>query len=84
MINGTTIQKDYNNPQSPVYIVNGAGGNIEGISSGGSPDYQAYVNKKNFGFGQLTIESATQATWKFFRADDSMGLDDQFTMVKKR
>ena len=85
VINGTLVQKDYVNPRSPVYIVNGAGGNVEGPTKHSeAPDWQAFLNKKSFGFGQLTFESATKASWKFFRADDSMALDDQFTMVKKR
>ena len=37
---GKVVQKDYTNPASTVYIVNGAGGNVEGHSTGtATPDY---------------------------------------------
>jgi hypothetical protein len=84
VINGNVIQRDYNDPASPVYIVNGAGGNIEGPAKGGNvTEPTAYLNKVNFGFGQLSIESASQATWRFFRADTG-AVDDQITLVKRR
>ena len=85
-IRGNVTQKDYNNPQSPVYIVNGAAGNVEGFAKAPAtiPAFTAVLNRKNFGFGRLTVESATQATWTYYRADDKMGVEDTVILTKTR
>ena len=82
---GNVLQKDYNNPASPVYIVSGSAGNVEGPPpAGSSQPYTAYLNRKNFGYGRLTVHNSSSATWSYYRADDQMNLDDQITVTKQR
>jgi acid phosphatase len=81
---GQITQKDYNNPTVPVYIVNGAGGNVEGhegTDKNHFPAYQALWNNEDFGFGQLSIQSPNQLQWTFYRGADLTVLD-HITLVK--
>jgi len=82
VLKGTTAQKDYNNPKSPVYIINGAAGNIEGHSTAGSPlDYLAFSNAQDYGYGYLTVINSTAAKWDWYSATDQT-LKDSITVIK--
>ena len=68
--------KSYSNPTSPVYIINGAAGNIEGHTSGGTDmDYLAYRNNADYGYGHLTVFNSSLAQWSFFKAQDGSIVD---------
>ena len=80
---GIPVQKDYINPSSPVYLINGAAGNIEGHSWGGSgADYLAYLNQVDYGVAQLTVHNHTHLSWQWFRASDGQVVDT-FVLVQE-
>eukprot|EP01006_Ploeotia_vitrea_P064046 TRINITY_DN86809_c0_g1_i1.p1 TRINITY_DN86809_c0_g1~~TRINITY_DN86809_c0_g1_i1.p1 ORF type:complete len:446 (+),score=238.13 TRINITY_DN86809_c0_g1_i1:128-1339(+) len=84
--NGTVVEKSYDNPQSPVYIVNGAAGNIETHTDhwmAQTPEYLAKRNGADYGFAKLLVHNSTTLTWQFVRADDGE-VDDEFTLTKTR
>lgn len=52
---------DYNNPSSPVHIVIGDAGNIEGIDADWTPqpEWSAYRFSDDYGYAELTIFNET-------------------------
>lgn len=79
---GNVVNTDYNNPTAPVYIVNGAAGNVEGHSTGSQQDYTALIDDSDYGYGRLTLTNRSALTWQFFRSSDR-SLADQITLVKE-
>jgi len=77
-------QKSYNNPRAPVYIVNGAGGNIEGVTkyTDDTPADWNVVHQSVWGLGELTVYNASHVHWEFFEADNST-LTDEMWLVKE-
>jgi len=74
---GQASQKDYNNPSDPIYIVNGAGGNVEGHQSGsGNTSYLAYRNDQDFGWGRFTFMNVSTLHWEFFWGDMNTLIDE--------
>jgi 3',5'-cyclic AMP phosphodiesterase CpdA len=76
-------QKSYNNPTAPVYIVNGAGGNIEGVTEYNGkvqPDWNVQFQSV-WGIGELTIHNASHVQWEFFEAQNST-ITDEMWLVK--
>jgi hypothetical protein len=75
--------KTYTNPAAPVYILNGAGGNVEDIAD--APDatapWNVARNYESFGFNLLTANK-TALSWQFLASKDRSVID-AFTMVKK-
>merc|ERR1712139_448122 len=67
--NGCVIEKSYQAPSHPVYIVNGAGGNIEGIDPSWQVEEKApYRSYHDAGFhtGISRVEvNMTTLTWDF-------------------
>jgi len=74
---GHIAQKDYTNPTEPIYIVNGAGGNVEGHqAASGNPDYLAYRNDQDFGWARLSFMNVTTLHWEFFYGDQNQLIDE--------
>jgi len=78
---GKVTQHNYNNPPSPIYIVNGAAGNVEGHSHGQQKPITAYLDDTDYGYGIVTVYNSTTLKWQFFHSsDNSMG--DQVIITK--
>jgi len=76
--------RDYIDPKAPIYIVNGAAGNIEGHT----PDvpilpYSALIDNSDYGYGILSVVNRTTLNWEFRRGTDK-SLVDQIMIVKHR
>jgi len=67
----------YDNPQVPVYILNGAGGNREGIEKNPTTPYQSYtVNYiPTFGYGIITVYNDTVLDYNYYGSDNGNLLD---------
>eukprot|EP01114_Cavostelium_apophysatum_P012731 TRINITY_DN2915_c0_g1_i2.p1 TRINITY_DN2915_c0_g1~~TRINITY_DN2915_c0_g1_i2.p1 ORF type:complete len:253 (+),score=25.47 TRINITY_DN2915_c0_g1_i2:509-1267(+) len=70
------------NPNGPVYIVNGCGGNREGLYGRWhpKPSWSAY-REAHWGFGTIEIHNNTHMHWQFTRAD-TMEVDDSAWIVR--
>lgn len=84
VINNNTF---YTNPgKSITHIINGAAGNVESHSylddGEAVADYTAFLDQEHYGFGKLTVESATELTWLYIRGDDG-GVHDKLTLKKR-
>lgn len=70
---------------SMTHIVNGAAGNIESHSTLPANEtlpITNVLNQKDYGFGKLTVNSATQASWQWIKGvDGSVG--DKLTLLKR-
>jgi len=80
---GAVASTNYVNPGAPVYIVNGASGNHEGLDNqwqAPPPAWSAY-RASEFGFGILTVLDAQHLQWEFIRDSDYMA-EDGFVITK--
>jgi len=80
---------DYDDPKSPVNIVIGNAGNVEGLENGKEhnwdsppPAWSAFRYGDDYGYALMTIHNDTHLSWKLYRAGDG-GLEDEFTLVNK-
>jgi hypothetical protein len=74
---GSIAQSNYQNPQVPIYFVNGAGGNVEGHQKcSGSPNYIAYRNDTQFGWAKFTFLNVTTIQWQFYGGDSNVVIDE--------
>jgi len=81
---GIVENTNYIDPKAPVYIVNGAAGNVEGHSDSQTPkNYTAVIDNSDYGYGVLSFENRTSLSWAFYRATDQ-SLVDQIQIVKHR
>jgi len=80
---GKATANNYNNPPNPVFIVNGAAGNREGLTGGFIDPAPAWVahREKEYGFALLTYANCSMH-WQFFINDGPVVRDD-FTIIKK-
>jgi acid phosphatase type 7 len=72
----------YNTPTAPVYVVNGAGGNREGVS--GFAEVQPAWSAKRigqWGYGRLAAVDAHHLSWEWYTSADNQ-LQDSFTISK--
>jgi len=74
----------YDNPRALTQIVIGNAGNIEGHSkfSKNQPDYVAYRNREDYGYGTLTFHNTTTMTFDMRRATDSF-IVDSFSLFRQ-
>eukprot|EP00455_Lapot_gusevi_P032578 TRINITY_DN3551_c0_g1_i6.p1 TRINITY_DN3551_c0_g1~~TRINITY_DN3551_c0_g1_i6.p1 ORF type:complete len:511 (-),score=113.06 TRINITY_DN3551_c0_g1_i6:90-1421(-) len=84
VFNGQVISNEtttYVNPKAPVYVMNGAGGNREGVDSFKEqvPAWSA-SRVGDWGYGNLFV-SPTMLKWVFYRSSDNQVVD-QFTITK--
>lgn len=72
----------YASPNAPVYIVNGAGGNREGISGFADPQ-PAWSAKRigQWGYGRLTVPDAHTLQWVWSTSVDNQ-VQDSFNITK--
>jgi len=80
--NAKVEQKNYVNPTYPIYIINGAAGNVEGHTTGKAKDYSAFINDEDYGYGRVTVFNSTVLLWQFFHATDNH-LVDEIYITKK-
>jgi hypothetical protein len=88
--NGTSISKNFHNPNAPVYVVAGGAGSEEGLTDAtehksGVP-WSAHMLGSTESAGVLSVieDDANQlhkATWTLYRSHDH-GVEDQFTISK--
>ena len=68
---------------APIYVVNGAGGNREGIQKHFQtppPDWSAF-QYRGWGYGVLKFPAKNQLVWEFYSAIDN-SVVDSFTLTK--
>lgn len=79
VFNNTQIDKSYTDSKYPVHIINGAAGNDEQLSNykdiTGTP-WNVYWDTKHYGFGVLTVESASTLTWTYYDSATLAVLDE--------
>jgi hypothetical protein len=64
-------------PGSPIYIVHGAAGNVEGHEGlSNTAAWLATKDDQNFGYGRLSVYNATTLQWTVFRDSDNAVIDD--------
>ena len=73
---GEVVSTDYVNPTAPIYIVNGAAGNVEGHSTGTKKAYTALIDNTDYGYGKLSVNNRTSLTWQYFKATDKSLVDE--------
>jgi len=78
---GKVTQHNYNNPAVPIYIINGAAGNVEGHASGDQKSISAFIDKKHYGYGRVSVDNSTTLLWQFFSAENN-ALIDEVTITK--
>lgn len=74
---------DYVNPSHPLYVINGAGGNIEQadrVNTVGLPDWSA-SRYGNWGYGILELEDENTLSFGFYESTDN-ALIDSFRIIK--
>jgi hypothetical protein len=74
------------NPSAPLYILNGAGGQLEGldrVNSRYQKDYLAKHLDDIYGWGRVTVHNATHLTYEFVASVNGTVLDSA-TLVKDR
>ena len=76
VLNGTVVQKSYVNSPVPIYITNGAAGNVEGHPDLYKQDYDAYVDVTAFGYSKLTVYNATDMRYQFFNSTNEALIDE--------
>lgn len=86
--NGTSDPNGLNNPSSPWYITNGAGGHYDGLDSFDSPlqDYQVFglsTENKTYGWSKLTFHNCTHLTHDFIASNNNSVIDTA-TLFKNR
>ncbi|SNX85467.1 related to Acid phosphatase precursor [Melanopsichium pennsylvanicum] len=73
---GTVDVAGLNNPKAPWYIVAGAAGNIEGLSSAGTiPAYNAFIDDSHNGYARLTFETKNKLRVDMIHSTDGSVLD---------
>jgi len=77
----------YVNPTSPMNIVIGNAGNIEGLENGGEedwtqpqPEWSAFRFGDDYGYAIMTVFNDTHLNWTLFRASDG-GVEDEVTLI---
>lgn len=77
----------YTNPQDPIYIVDGAAGNIEGLSKfdiAKIPSWNVLYNFKDFGYGIIEFAPSSHSNsleWSYY-TDQGGNLYDRMTVTK--
>jgi len=79
---GVIQNQNYTNPTAPVYIVNGAAGNVEGHSTGSQQPFTAKIDSSDYGYGKISFASSSELKWQYFRATDK-SLVDEITLTKQ-
>jgi len=74
---GAVTANNYIQPQGIVHIINGAAGNIEGLSPSVKPlPYTAKIINSDYGYGKLSVANTTSIRWQYMRATDGAVVDD--------
>jgi len=74
---GVVSQRNYDNAPGYVAIINGAAGNVEGLTTGATPAaYSALLDQSDFGYGALSVSNSTYMRWQYFRSTDASLVDD--------
>jgi len=82
--NGVIGQFDYNNPRDITPIVIGNAGCMEGHNAftQNQPDYVAYRNNVDWGYGILNVDSESSLRFEMRRSDDNT-VADEFTLTRE-
>jgi len=84
--NNLVQQANYNNPNVTTYIVAGNAGNIEGHTTHWkleTPEYLAFRNDQDYGYGILDIFNETTLSWSMYAATNKTMLD-HIDLVRQR
>lgn len=80
---GVVTQQNYVEPEGIVYIINGAAGNVEGLTKGDTPAaFSAYMDDTDFGYGIMSVANSSAIHWQYFRAQDN-SISDDVWIIKK-
>jgi len=90
--NGVAVQLNYSQPAAPIYIVDGAAGNREGLYTARDspvPSWSAYRDVE-YGFGWMSVPTpvaspdgvSTSLRFQFIR-DSDLSIKDDFTVTKQ-
>jgi hypothetical protein len=80
---GVVGQTNYENPRDVTPLVIGNGGCVEGHEglSTTAPDFIAYRNSEDWGFGVFEVQSDSSLYFEMHRSPDN-GVVDQFTLIR--
>ncbi|KAK9458416.1 Metallo-dependent phosphatase-like protein [Dipodascopsis uninucleata] len=75
--NGIPDPNGLNNPSAPMYILNGAGGHYDGLTTYTLPinNYSAYLQNSTYGWSRLTFHNCTHLTHEFVASGNDTVLD---------
>ncbi len=76
--------KSYENPTVPVYLINGCGGSVEGLTRyAATPQPYSAVYLPIFGMGQMNFIDAEHFEWTYYSSFNGSAIDS-FKLYKKR
>ncbi|KAM0750698.1 putative acid phosphatase [Meredithblackwellia eburnea MCA 4105] len=80
--NGVVDPAGYNNPSSPMYIVNGAAGHFEGLDALGTlPSYTTWGNDQYYGYSKIGFQDKNTAVIQFIASNTGAVIHQQ-TLVR--
>eukprot|EP01095_Lingulamoeba_sp_RSL-Kostka_P011056 TRINITY_DN4118_c0_g1_i1.p1 TRINITY_DN4118_c0_g1~~TRINITY_DN4118_c0_g1_i1.p1 ORF type:complete len:128 (-),score=34.97 TRINITY_DN4118_c0_g1_i1:161-544(-) len=83
VFNGVVVSTNFTNPTATSYVICGAAGNIEGHESiDKDPDWLAFANDQNYGYGYVHIYNNTHLDYGFIDGDTNT-LIDGFHLVQE-
>jgi hypothetical protein len=80
-VNNTNV---YSNPQGPIYMINGAAGNPEGISTpikNSTPTNSVKLITKA-GFAQILFQNRNEAIWNYYLSTNPAVPEDSVYITK--
>jgi hypothetical protein len=80
----TGVVRSYDAPPYPVYVVTGAAGNTEGLTSytdAPATAWSRYVDGSDYGISSVTFNSPTELVWRTLRSSDGAVIDS-FTLTR--
>jgi acid phosphatase type 7 len=76
-------QLNYTMPSAPVYVLNGAAGNDEGLKHHYDQQSWSAFHLNEFGWGAITVQDAHTLKWEYFIAgQSSSGPADSFVLTR--
>ena len=76
--NGTVLQRDYNNPKNPIYIISASVGNVEGLSKPINllNNITLFLDGEHYGIGRLHVANRTHCIWRWILSETGEAKDE--------